>query len=241
MNKIKAYILNGKGIGALLLFALAFVASVYLSLNMRSTLIDFIPLAQGIADDVLPIEVKNGVVVTPEDTVKVIDLNEDDADQSAKIPLLVVDTTQDTLDTSTLPQGLYLSRTTLYVVKSDEVRVIKLQDNANIMIPKQDYRDAFRTIISWSALTVAACGTVIAFLVFLLLNLFYAYLAGVAAWINKTTLAFDVKMRLNAILFTAVYIFARIMELVGFSLGLLLFVLLMFALQIAIIRRFNNN
>ena len=223
MNKIKAYILNGKGIGALLLFALAFVASVYLSLSMRSTLIELMPLAQGIADEILPIEVKNGVVVTPDNTVKVID------------------TTQDTLDTSDLAQGFYLSRTTAYVVKADEVRTMKLQNNANFNLPKQDYTEIFRTIISWTALTMAACGTIAAFLVFILLNLFYAYLAGVAAWINKTTLAFDVKMRLSAILFTAVYILARIMELIGFSLGIALFVLLMFALQIALIRKLGNN
>ncbi len=241
MNKIKAYILNGKGIGALLLFALAFVASVYLSLSMRSTLIELMPLAQGIADEILPIEVKNGVVVTPDNTVKVIDLNEDNGDQNAKIPVLVIDTTQDTLDTSDLAQGFYLSRTTAYVVKADEVRTMKLQNNANFNLPKQDYTEIFRTIISWTALTMAACGTIAAFLVFILLNLFYAYLAGVAAWINKTTLAFDVKMRLSAILFTAVYILARIMELIGFSLGIALFVLLMFALQIALIRKLGNN
>lgn len=248
MSKIKGYVLNGKGIGAFVLFALAFVVSVYFAIILRSGLIDAIPFMQDVADKALPIEIKNGVVVNPENTVKVIDFNERDNDintedneEDTKLPVFVIDTTQDTLDTAGLAQGFYLSRTTLYAVKTGEVRVMKLQDNANLVLPKQDYTEGFKTIIKWTALTMAACGTVIAFLVFLILTIFYAYLAGVAAWINKTTLAFDVRMRLSSVLFAAVYILAEAADVVGFPLGVKLFVLLMFALQIVTIRKLNNN
>ena len=248
MNKIKAYVLNGKGVGAFVLFALAFVVAVYFAVILRSGLIEAIPLMQDVADKVLPIEIKNGVVINPENTVKVIDFNErniegniEDAEQNAKLPVFVIDTTQDTLDTAGLAQGLYLSRTTLYAVKTGEVRVMKLQDNANLILPKQDYTEGFKIVIKWTALAMAACGTFIAFLVFLILTIFYAYLAGVAAWINKTTLAFDVRMRLSSVLFAAVYILAEAADAVGFPLGVKLFVLLMFALQIVTIRKLNNN
>lgn len=248
MNKIKGYILNGQGIGAFVLFALAFVVSVYLAIFLRSGLIETIPLMQDVADKVLPIEIKNGVVVNPENTVKVIDFNENDIennaeddDENIKLPVLVIDTTKDTLDTAGLAQGLYLSRTALYAVKTDEVRTIKLQESANLILPKQDYTEYFKTAIKWTALATAACGTIIAFLVFVILTLFYAYLAGVAAWINKTTLAFDVRMRLSSVLFAAVYILAEVTDAVGFPLGVKLFVLLMFALQIVTIRKLNNN
>lgn len=248
MNKIKGYVLNGKGIGAFVLFALAFAVSVYFAVILRSGLIEAVPLMQDVADKVLPIEIKNGVVVNPENTVKVIDFNEQNheadvknAEEYANLPVLVIDTTQDTLDTASLKQGLYLSRTTLYAVKTGEVRVIKLQNNTNLILPKQDYTEEFKTAIKWTALLMAACGTVIAFLVFLILTVFYAYLAGVAAWINKTTLAFDVKMRLSSVLFAAVYIIAELADAAGFPLGVKIFVLLMFALQIITIRKFNNK
>ncbi len=248
MNKIKGYVLNGKGIGAFVLFALAFAVSVYFAVILRSELIEAVPLMQDVADKVLPIEIKNGVVLNPENTVKVIDFNEQNhetdvknAEEYANLPVLVIDTTQDTLDTAGLKQGLYLSRTTLYAVKTGEVRVIKLQNNTNLILPKQDYTEEFKTAIKWTALLMASCGTVIAFLVFLILTVFYAYLAGVAAWINKTTLAFDVKMRLSSVLFAAVYIIAELADAAGFPLGVKIFALLMFALQIITIRKFNNK
>lgn len=246
MHKIRAYIWEGKGIGAFLLFALAFVASAYVAVILRTTLTESVPLMQDVADKVLPIEIKNGTVVNPENTVKVIDFNDNDSESNIendepknKLPIIVIDTTQDELETDSLAPGLYLARKTLYAVKEGEVRVIKLEDNANIDLPKQDYTEGFKNIIKWTAVTVAVGVTVIAFFVFLILTLMYAWLAGVAAWINKTQLAFDARMRLSSVLFVAVYLLSEIAEYAGISFSTILFVALMFVLQILTIRKFK--
>ena len=70
MKKLINYVLNGEGLGAKYLLVLALVVSIIVSIMLRIGGSEAIPYAQSIADQMLPVKVQNGRVITPADTLK---------------------------------------------------------------------------------------------------------------------------------------------------------------------------
>lgn len=202
MQKIYQYILNGKGIGLLFLLLLSLIMAIYFTIAIRSGGKSFIPFAQEAADQILPIKIEKGVVVTPAETVKTFPIKFN-KEGTISYPL-VIDTTQDTLDTTTLKPGIYLSKTSLYTVKDNEVRVMKLQDN--LEIPQGDYTEFFQSVLNWFSLFVGLFGALILFAVYLLLGVFYAWCSYIVSAVFSKKYDFSQRMRLGILSMLTVYL-----------------------------------
>ena len=70
MNRIKNYILNGQGLGIKYLAALAILASLVFAIFVRVEGAQYIPYAQEVADQMLPIKIVDGQIVQPLNTFK---------------------------------------------------------------------------------------------------------------------------------------------------------------------------
>lgn len=194
MNKILNYIQNGRGLGVKVLLILTLIISVYVSVIVKTGGTDLIPYAQQIADQILPVKVENGVIVNPVDTVRTATLG----DSGFRLPF-VLDTTTDTLDTSKLSQGVYISRTTLYTVNNNEVRIKKLQ--GSFELPQQDYTDFFNSVLNWIAVISFIIVMVFGFLSYFITCLIYSWCAILVAKLTKNSYSFDQRMRLSVVCF----------------------------------------
>lgn len=202
MQKIYQYILNGKGIGLLFLLLLSLIMAIYFTIVIRNGGKSFIPIAQDTADQILPIKIENGIVVTPSETIKNIPIKFN-KEGTISYPL-VIDTTQDTMDTTTLKPGIYLSKTSLYTVKNGEIRVIKLQDNLEIQ--QGDYTKFFQSVLNWFSLLVGLFGALILFAVYLLLGVFYAWCSYAVSAVFSKKYDFSQRMRLGILSMLTVYL-----------------------------------
>ena len=232
MNKIFNYVNQGRGIGAFPIFVLAFMATMYFCINAKFVLTDSIPHIQQAADEILPIVIENGKITTPQNTIKEINLLGKNA--SVSFPF-VLDTTQDNLRTDTLKDGVYLTRSYLYTVGNNEIRTTKLTDS--LVLPRQDYTATMQKGIIWFVMTSSVVGTLILFIVYYVLVVFYAVCSNLTAGIAKKRLSFDLKLRLNGILFTIVYIFSFVVGKLGLNLNLFAFFIIMIGLQIYTIKK----
>lgn len=232
MNRILQYISRGKGVGALLVLAFAFIVSVYFSISSKFMLTESIPYLQEIADNVLPIKVVDGKVTIPENTVKEFNLFGND--NKTSFPF-VIDTTKDTIDTGNLPQGVYLSRSYVYAVSNNKVESYKLTGSFDL--PQQDYTPFFQSTVKWVVIIGTIMGTLVFFVIYFILTIFYAFCAGLSAVINKKDLTFDAKMRLSAVCIIVVYILSAAAGKIGVNINLLAFFLIMIALQIVIVKK----
>ena len=96
MTKLLNYIAHGKGYGAFLLFALAFLLALYTAFALRSPMLEMVPYVQEQADKMLPITVENGQVTDPVRTVREVDLFADDEENNEDDGFVfVLDTTLD--------------------------------------------------------------------------------------------------------------------------------------------------
>ena len=141
---------------------------------------------------------------------------------------LVLDTRVTNLDANLLPQGVYVTRTNIYTVNRNQVKVIKIEgDN---YIPKGDYTDVFKSWLNWSAVIGGIAGIVILFVMYLILTLFYALCTQVIAKLARRDMAFDSRMRLSAVVLTASYILFIPLGWLGGSSTLLLLAVMLGAL-----------
>lgn len=200
MQKIYNYITAGQGLGVKFLLVLSLVMAIIFGLSVKINGKDLIPYAQNIANEMLPIKIVNGVVVEPYDTIKVFPL---DFGTGSTYPM-VIDTTKTSLNTDQLGEGIYLTRTALYTIKSSETRIFKLADNLDL--PKADYTDAFKSILNWAALFAGIFGAVFSFIGYFLLSIFYAACSYAVSALQSKKYNFDQRMRLGVISLITVYI-----------------------------------
>lgn len=232
MNKFLQYVMNGKGIGSVWLLLLALISTVYLSLGARSFMFASVPYVQQVADELLPVSVKDGKIVSPENIIRELTFTGDNPQDTYSF---VLDTTQDTLDTTKLTNGVYFSRLYAYVVNDDQIKTTKL--SASFDLPKQDYKPFLNSAVKWIVLGVAIAAIVVFFIIYFILAVFYAYCTWLAAKINKVNLAFDTKMRLNSLLLVMMYVLTYILSAVGLNVHILLFFLIMIIAQIMIVKK----
>ncbi len=232
MNRLLNYITHGRGIGAFLIFVLAFVVTLYFCINAKIMLTASIPHIQAAADEILPIVIKNGKIVTPQNTVKEINLFGKDA--TSTLPF-VIDTTQDTLNADSLNDGIYLSRTHMYFINHNETRTVKLTDTLDL--PRADYTASMQTAIKWFVVFSAISGTLFLFILYYIIVIFYAFCGNLISIMLKKQTSFDFKLRLNSILFIVVYGFSFMVEKLGGNLNLLVFFIIMIGLQLYAIKK----
>lgn len=203
MKKIISYIFNGQGLGIKFLSALSVLMALIFAIVIRVQGAAYIPYAQEIADQMLPIKIVNGQIVEPLNTFKMAQIQIEGRDTPLALPL-ILDTRVTNLDAGLLPQGVYVTRTNIYTVNNNQAKVIKIEgDN---YIPQGDYTGVFKSWLNWSALIGGIAGIVILFVVYLILTMFYALCAQIIAKLVRRPMAFDARMRLSAVVLTSAYI-----------------------------------
>ena len=222
MNKIYAYILRGSGVGAFLLFAMAFLASLYYMYPVRSVLVDSIPYMQDVADQLLPVKIENGRIVEPVDTYREVklfaddDLNDDASnDMSPFSYRLVLDTRADELDAYHFSDGIYVSRQYIYMVANKNVERQSLEGTYEI--EKKDYSDVFEDIVQWASWGYFFILLLSVFMGYFVLTIILSFLSALALHIYGRSLSFDVKMRMTSVIFVAVQILYILLTSCGIS------------------------
>ena len=233
MNRIKNYILNGQGLGIKFLAALAILASLVFAIFVRVEGAQYIPYAQEVADQMLPIKIVDGQIVEPLNTFKMAQISIEGKSSPLALPL-VLDTRVSNLDANLLPEGVYVTRTNIYTVTNNQIKVIKLEgDN---FIPKGDYTEVFKSWLNWSAFILGVCGIVLLFVLYFILTMFYALCAQLIAKIARKDMNFERRMRLSALVLVATYIIFLPLSFIGIDSSLLFFVVVICALAWFVIK-----
>ena len=228
MHKITDYIIKGKGIGALWLLLFSALFAFVSAYDLHKTLPQTVPYVQEFVDEFFPITIENSKVVAPEETVKTHTY-----DFGGTPFVVTLDTTRDILEEGA-KQGIYITKSYIYSVTNDEVRRQNLVD---IKLEKKDYTPIMFKLISFVVWTAALVGPFFNFLCFLIAVLFYAFCSGLACSLNRKTMLFKSKMRLNTLLFIGLYILTIILNFAGLHISTLAFFLIMIALQIVVIKK----
>lgn len=225
MKRIINYIINGDGFGVKYLLIYSFLAAALFSVYYKNFADTLIPYAQETADQLLPIKIVNGQVVEPLNTIKkgIFKISSDPVIQYP----IIINTTVDSLNPTALPDGTYLTRTTLYTVNGNQTKISSLQQET-IDLPKADYSDSFRKFINYSILVIALIALPSFFLIFFILSLFYSLTAWIIAELMRRKPPFDLRMRLSACGIILLYTLAYLVNFTGSQLsGTLIFVLML--------------
>ena len=230
MQKIFNYITKGQGLGVKYILLASVIISFIFSIFIRINGADLVPYANDIMNQMLPLKIENGVVVEPQNTIRVAQLKSGDV----AIPLpIIMDTTIDTLDTSKAEKGFYLTRTAFYVINDNEVRMHTLNEDVDLV--QDDYTDEIKSILTWTAISMFFIGILFIFISYFIAALFYALCAQILGLILRKKYNFDVRMRMSVICFLAVYILYFLLSLAGLESGKLIFFITTLLLQSAII------
>ncbi len=234
MKKILNYIAAGQGLGIRFLLIFSAITAFIFAVYIRTNGTELIPYAQDIADQMLPIKVENGIVVEPANTIKTAQLRIDENMSPLELPL-VINTTVDTLNTAQLKSGVYLTRTTLYTVNNNEVRLYNLENDFEL--PQGDYRQEFKSVLFWAAIMVFIFGGLILFITYFILSIFYATCSYVLSAILSRKYDFDLRMRLSVLCLISAYIIFALLGWLGIETGKLVFFAVVIALQTLVIAK----
>lgn len=237
MKKILNYIAFGQGLAIRFLIIFSALVALVFALYIRFAGADLIPYAQDIADQMLPVKVVNGVVVEPADTIKVAHLNLD-GNAALELPL-VINTTVDNLDISQLSQGAYLTRRAFYVINQNDSRIYPLKDSFEL--PQGDYREDFKSGLSWAAFAFFIIGGIGLFAFYFLLSIFYATCSYVVSAIASKKFDFDLRMRMSVLCLITAYAFFTLIGWIGIESGRLVFFVIIITMQFWIISKLPAN
>lgn len=228
MKKILNYIATGQGLGIKFLILFTAIVALIFSIYIRFAGADLIPYAQDIADQMLPIKVVNGVVVEPAETVKIAHLNLGDGLAPMALPL-VINTTVDNLDITALDQGAYLTRKAFYVINQNDTRIYPLQ--GSFELPQGDYRDDFKSGLTWAAVAFFIFGSFGIFVFYFILSIFYAACSYAVSAIASKKFDFDLRMRMSVLCLISAYIFFTLLGWMGIESGRLVFFIIVIGMQ----------
>lgn len=230
MQKIFNYIIKGQGLGVKYILLASFLVSFIFSIFIRISGADIIPYANDIINQMLPLKIENGVVVEPQNTIRVAHLQSG----NVAIPLpIIMDTTIDKLDTTQAENGFYLTRTAFYGVNDNEVRMYQLEGDVNLV--QDDYTDALKSILTWTAVSIFFIGILFIFITYFIASIFYALCAQILGLFFGKKYNFDVRMRLSVLCFLTIYVLYFILSLCGVESGKLIFFITTLLLQSAVI------
>lgn len=224
MNKILNYFKSGRGIGAKWLLLYSFVVALIFAFAIRSHGTQAIPTLQHVADQLLPLRVENGIIVEPAETVKSIDLGLKGAD----IPF-ILDTTLDTIDTTGLKDGVYISRKAVYVVNNHKTKVYNFEDS--FTLERGDYTGLFRSVINYASVFIGVFTFVGLYVLVLALTCFYALFAMLFNKVFKSSMDYAACMRLSAIAYLATSLVINVLRFSGLSVANWVFFAAVLALQ----------
>ena len=220
MKKLINYISAGQGLGLKLILIFSGLVSLVFAAYIRISGAALIPYAQDIADQMLPIKIENGIVAEPAKTIKVAHLRiTEDADPIA-LPF-IINTTVDELNTNELSSGIYLTRTAFYAVNKNEVRLYKLEDNMDL--PKGDYREDFKSALTYTSIALFVIGWISLFIMYTALTFFYAGCSYAVSAIFSKRYNFNTRMRISTLCLITTYILFMTLDWLGLESGKIVF------------------
>lgn len=224
MKKIINYIINGTGFGLRYLFTFSVIAALIFGFICKDLSKPLISYAQETADQLLPLKIENGKVVEPLNTIRKASLKFADGIEF-QYPI-TINTTVDSLNPASLPDGTYLTRTALYTVSGSQTKITSLQQDT-LDLPQGDYTEFFKKTVNYGILIVSIIALLCFFLILFVLSTFYSLTAWIIAKFFKRRAEFDLRMRLSACAVILFYTLAYLVGFTGSSLsGSLIFVLI---------------
>lgn len=229
MNSLKNYILFGKGIAAKYIALLSLLFTVLICFGLGDYY-NFIAEQFGaIPNRIAPLEIKNGVLTQPTNQILKDEIFLDDA-KSFSLPI-VIDATTDSIETSDLPQGIYLSRTKIYVKSNSKTEVRNFPQNGSFLLEPRDYTNE---IMDYKFVILAYC-TLILFVIFFLWMLLYTLVVAVCSYLVSAILrkdyTLDQRMRLSFLLLVFISACEFVGVFFGYSLSFFMKLLIILVLQ----------
>lgn len=198
MNKILNYIRQGKGRGLIFLLAAAVLVTIFTVTFVKYQYNEFRPKLISAMDELLPITVENGQIVSPQDTYKKIDLKFNEDDASDVTISLILDTRAEAGEISPNAYGIYFMKDKFYIVSPNKIEMRPLNDG---VWDKQKGEELLDYFVGALWLTVSVVILVVLFVIFLIKTLIVVLFGKIGSKIfNKdATLDTLALMRLGAI------------------------------------------
>ncbi len=240
MTKILDYIKNANGIGAKYILIFSAVAALLLTFTFRTFQNNLPERLQNTADQLLPIKVENGTIVTPENTFKIATLDLFDNAKSNEKLRIYLNTTVDSLDTRKLSQGIYITRKAIYTISPNQAKTNYLE--SSFEIPAADYRPFFEKALNYTTIVVFILMVAILFLTYFLFCVFYSWCASIIAKFLKRKTDFDMRMRISVVTVLPLKLLSYLLNLVGLSFGgFTIFIATLFCLSLFIMKLPEEN
>lgn len=128
MEKFILYIKQGKGIGALFLLAAAVLITMMLTISLRNSYSEGKPEIMLVANEFLPLTVKDGQVVQPVDTYKKVDIDLGQQGKPEDLFSVVLDTRADAKAPAMNELGIFITKDVVYLSSPNQIKRIQFQD-----------------------------------------------------------------------------------------------------------------
>lgn len=127
MEKLLNYIKNGKGHGIIFLIAISVLITTFFMITIKKYYTEAKPKIELVAQDFLPITIKNNKIASPIDAYKRVDLNLSDEENEFLIPV-ILNTTSSASEFPKEDLALYITTDNLYFITPKEIKKIDYQD-----------------------------------------------------------------------------------------------------------------
>ena len=142
MDKIITYIKRGSGFGFIFLLAIAVLRTIPIMLELKSSYVDLQPKIMLIANDFLPITVKDGKIIEPANTYKKLELQLGDRNSKSTPLPVVLDTREETSVVPNEKEGLFVMTDMIYFISDKRIQKYNLQDG---IMDKEKFEKALET------------------------------------------------------------------------------------------------
>ena len=216
MEKIIQYIKHGKGYGFLFLLAAAVIVSFLGLITLKHTYGEFRPQLMLIADEFLPITVKDGKIVEPIGVYKKLDLKFGDNENNKDVVPVVLDTRAESSEVPSDKLGIFIMTDIIYMVTASKIDRLEFVDGKYDKVWAEDFLNKYSHLFFILA-TVLVIG--LFFIIAVIKTL-------IVAWVEKLIFKnskkpeltdFSLLMRLSAVLVAGIEI---IMILLNFATGI---------------------
>lgn len=219
-NKMKKFLLETKGIGALAVVLYALIISYYASDWSAKFLKQIMPTVVAETSDFLPITLENGTIVEPQNAY----ISKTYGTETKPI-YIVLDTRADSFSTDDIKEnGLYISRKHLYGITSQKTEIRDFEGMPDMTFDRQLLDDGAQWIEQKSAGYIF--GSLFVVLTIYMLSAALLYAALIYLLIGKTLkMEFLQTLRVTALGYVALSIFGVI----AFSVGVIATFILLLA------------
>ena len=196
MEKIFLYIKQGKGYGLLFLLATAIITTIIFSFSLKTVLNDIKPKALLVAEDFLPIEIKNKEIVSHPNTYKRTDLNFGANDKDNFILPVILDTQNPSEELTKEKTAIIITKKYFYITSPSDIKKLEYTDGTYDINYFKSFLD--KSIQSTTS-TFSLLAICLFFIILLLKSLILTFLNSLILKIRKTPINKEILMRLSAL------------------------------------------